>query len=540
MRRVMAALSCLTLAAAALLGLSTAANAATKQLDVAPSRTLNDGKQMMDVAYDLQGNLYVADMSDNAVKMWAPGWTSGALPTRMITGGDSSVRTPVALTVDAQGRLYVLNAEGGVAVQVYAADWSQGAQPIKTLSIPEGDYSFANAGGLAVDSHSNLYITHAKNETAVLRWDNGWMEKSGTNIPPDRVLAGTSTGLSTPFGIAFDGADKMYVSNMGDEPGDSTITQYTKDWPAGNTAPVRTLAGPATTFGDSFLYRLGVDPAGTTYAAIGEQITEFSAGWKSGDTAPNFTFSGEATGLISPKGAAVDPKTAGLAVIDWGTQKLSLFQGAPIVRSVSPTTGTTKGGTTITVIGAGFLSGAAVKIGGANCTGVKIVSVQSLTCKTPTGTLGKVDVKVTNSDSQFGSKKEAFAFVNPGPAPAPVAKTQTPVGGCAATSVKKLKKSGLTKLASAKCKTNAGQIVGVTVGKVSVLATRGDVVNYRLVCKVGKKLTKPAKKSQGAYCKKGTLNIQTSGRAQTLAVRWSSPKTKTYKKFVKTGIFVIK
>ena len=47
---------------------------------------------------------------------------------------------------------------------------------------------------------------------------------------------------------------------------------------------------------------------------------------------------------------------------------------APTVSSISPTTGTSAGGTPVTITGTGFLSGATVSLGGTAATGVTVVS----------------------------------------------------------------------------------------------------------------------------------------------------------------------
>ena len=45
---------------------------------------------------------------------------------------------------------------------------------------------------------------------------------------------------------------------------------------------------------------------------------------------------------------------------------------APTVTAVSPSSGSTAGGTSITITGTGFVSGATVKVGGAAATGVTV------------------------------------------------------------------------------------------------------------------------------------------------------------------------
>ncbi len=87
----------------------------------------------------------------------------------------------------------------------------------------------------------------------------------------------------------------------------------------------------------------------------------------------------------------------------------------PTVSKISPTSGTTAGGTSITITGTGFLSGATVKLGGTSATGVTLVSGTSITAKTPAHAAGTVSVVVTNSDGQSGTLSNGFSYANPAP-----------------------------------------------------------------------------------------------------------------------------
>ncbi len=82
----------------------------------------------------------------------------------------------------------------------------------------------------------------------------------------------------------------------------------------------------------------------------------------------------------------VDPKTVTV------TQA-----GAFSVQTVSPTSGTASGGTTVTITGSGFTQGAAVRFGGMSAV-TTFVSSTTLTAVTPPHDMGFVDVEVTNGD----------------------------------------------------------------------------------------------------------------------------------------------
>ncbi|WP_257450218.1 IPT/TIG domain-containing protein [Archangium lipolyticum] len=85
--------------------------------------------------------------------------------------------------------------------------------------------------------------------------------------------------------------------------------------------------------------------------------------------------------------------------------------GPPTVSSVSPNTGSTKGGTVITVRGRNFAPNARVTLGGADATNVVVASSTSLTATTPLrATPGTVDVFVLNPDGANGHLAGGFTY----------------------------------------------------------------------------------------------------------------------------------
>lgn len=83
----------------------------------------------------------------------------------------------------------------------------------------------------------------------------------------------------------------------------------------------------------------------------------------------------------------------------------------PIVLSVTPSSGAAAGGTSITIAGTGFTSGASVLVGGSACLNVSVLSSTQITCQTPAHVLGAVAVTVVNPDAQTGSLGSGFAYV---------------------------------------------------------------------------------------------------------------------------------
>jgi hypothetical protein len=162
---------------------------------------------------------------------------------------------------------------------------------------------------------------------------------------------------------------------------------------------------------------------------------------------------------------------------------------APTVTAISPTSGTTAGGTAITISGTGFLTGATVSFGGASATAVTVVNSTSITATTPAHSAGAVDVVVTNTDTQNGTKTSGYNYTSPNPAPTVTAispASGTTAGGTAVTI------SGTGFLTGASASFGGTAAIGVTVvnstsitattpahaaGAVDILVTNTDTQN---------------------------------------------------------------
>ncbi|MES2203094.1 MAG: IPT/TIG domain-containing protein, partial [Patescibacteria group bacterium] len=87
---------------------------------------------------------------------------------------------------------------------------------------------------------------------------------------------------------------------------------------------------------------------------------------------------------------------------------------APTVSAVSPTSGTTAGGTLVTITGTDFTGATAVMFGTTSATGVIIASSTSLTAISPAHAAGTVDVTVTTpSGTSATSSADQYTYVVP-------------------------------------------------------------------------------------------------------------------------------
>jgi hypothetical protein len=162
-------------------------------------------------------------------------------------------------------------------------------------------------------------------------------------------------------------------------------------------ANAATLSSYACSAGDRLIVEIGYSnsTSGTTPEAIGN--------W--GENATDATLGDNAT----------TTSRAG-----WVEFSGNLTWAAPTVASVSPSSGSSASTTAITITGTNFVNGATVTVGGASATSVVVVSQTSITCVTPTGTVGAADVVVTNPDSTTSTGGTGAYTYNAPPAPVSV------------------------------------------------------------------------------------------------------------------------
>lgn len=91
---------------------------------------------------------------------------------------------------------------------------------------------------------------------------------------------------------------------------------------------------------------------------------------------------------------------------------LSVVGTAPTVLAVEPTSGPTIGGTSVTISGSNFQSGASVSLGGVPATDVVVVGPTTITATTCSHEAGTVTIVVTNPDLQTATLPDSFSFVD--------------------------------------------------------------------------------------------------------------------------------
>lgn len=109
---------------------------------------------------------------------------------------------------------------------------------------------------------------------------------------------------------------------------------------------------------------------------------------------------------------------------------------APTLTAINPYSGSTAGGTIVTITGTGFLATPTVTIGGVAATGVAVVNATTLTATTGAHVTGTYDVVVTNPGGLSATIAAGYFYVPPGAgtrffalAPCRVVETRNVPGG---------------------------------------------------------------------------------------------------------------
>jgi hypothetical protein len=107
--------------------------------------------------------------------------------------------------------------------------------------------------------------------------------------------------------------------------------------------------------------------------------------------------------------------------------------GTPTVTSLSPTTGDDGGGTSVTINGSNFATGAKVSFGGPSARQVVVNSATRITATSPVYEPGAVDVTVYNTDGRSATLTNAYTFTNSGACTYSISPTSSTVGSAAST-----------------------------------------------------------------------------------------------------------
>lgn len=262
------------------------------------------------VTVDADGNIYVANGNGDRtavgpVTVYAPGATGDVKPIRTIAGSNTKLNDPTGVALDSATNLYVANGASRFSRSLYPYDgyvteYAAGADGnVKPISIINGAKTrIWGPGALAVDSSNNIYVPNFGTNTLTV-----YSAGADGNVAPQRTIRGSKTDLAGPEQIALGADSKIYVANYGSPTG---ILVYAAKAHR-NAKPIQTIEGVNTKI--DYPQGVALDSAGNIYVANSQSdgdgyITVYAKG-ANGDVAPINTIGGKRTRLHWPHGIAI-------------------------------------------------------------------------------------------------------------------------------------------------------------------------------------------------------------------------------------------
>ena len=376
------------------------------------------------------GTLAAGGLYTLAAVAWQGSTNTPAITyTFQVNGFSMTVDAAGDIIVGANGNVVLLNETGssisryGLTLAAHAPTTIAGTATSGSATCGNGNKTVSARGPSApnlniphpyVDSHTNVYVND-NNPTAhegctwVLPAATGTLDgqtvtagdlTSLTGAQTTTAAANNSTaahsGFPTTAAVAVDGAGNVVLGLSGTTPevaviAESTGSMYGQSMQkgdayiiSGGSAASRTTAGNATGFKFA--------GAARTHALPEFGLTSLTAG---------------ATGdLLLTDGATAT------------TESAYLITGGPTppsasISTVAPPSGSTTGGTLVTISGANLTGATHVKFGTSTGTTIAADNGTSLTVKTPPHSGGPVSVSVTTSTFGTATKATAFTFTGP-------------------------------------------------------------------------------------------------------------------------------
>jgi hemin uptake protein HemP len=292
--------------------------------DVAPIALMTDMAGPSGLARDTSGRTYVANRGTNTVTVYAANANGNVPPLAVIGGSNTGLDQPGGITLDATGKIYVLNSAAnfpGINVYPPLANSTGILNEAPVASIAGSQTLLDEPDAIALDSQGNIYVANQSGGHAEF-FDSGrltvYPAGSNGNVAPATTISGDKTGLALPVGIAVDSSGNIYSANaVNAEVGGklkrfTSITVYSAG-SKGNAPPVATIAGDNTKLSPG---GIAVDSSRNIYVTAAFSIEMFAAG-SNGNVSPALTITG-ADPPLSFYGAIALDSGGAIYVLNYG------------------------------------------------------------------------------------------------------------------------------------------------------------------------------------------------------------------------------
>ncbi len=280
----------------------------------------------------------------------------------------------------------VTNKDGQVATKTGAYSYQAPAPTVSGATPTSG----INSGATAITITGTNFLSGATVKVGGV---------SATNV----VFVGTtSLTAMTPAHAA--GLVDVAVTNPDSQVATKTGA-YTYVIPAPTISAVSPTLGPIT--GGTTITITGTNFAATTGVTVGG--TAATAVTTVSSTLITAVTPAHSGGLVNISVS----NTTGTAT---KTGAFTYRNPAPTISAITPTKGTTSGGTQATITGANFQLGAWVIVGGVDATNQTFVNSSTITVRMPAHVAGLVSIVINNPDTQTGTLTSAYTYLRLGDA----------------------------------------------------------------------------------------------------------------------------
>ncbi len=293
------------------------------------------------VAVDSSGNLYVADSTNNEIRLITP---AGAVTTLAgthtagyidnTTGNLAEFNYPTGVAVDSSGTIYVADFYNNRIRKIVCTSLTATACTVSTLAGQSTAGSadgtgalaqFNEPSGVAVDSSGNVYVADsANNEIRKITPAGVVTTIAGSTTAGSTDGSGTSASFKKPAGVAVDSAGNVYVADFGNNEirmidASDVVSTLAGSTTAGNkdgTGSAAAFSGPND---------VAVDAAGNVYVADSGN-NEIRLVAPSG-LVSTLAGTGALGSLDGPANTATFYSPSGLAVVTSGSAAGDVFVG---------------------------------------------------------------------------------------------------------------------------------------------------------------------------------------------------------------------
>jgi sugar lactone lactonase YvrE len=274
-----------------------------------PTDTLGAGGNTSEItasAFDLAGNLWVADFAEGQVKEFTTEQLASGVSTPAVTLAFAFPDTPWGLAFDASNNLWV-SFYGANAVEEFSVSQVDGFNGTVTSPPPQVRLTVPGAVGLAFDRNGALWVA-AYADSTIFEFPPSALGSGGR--PSDSL---TSTALGKVTGVTFDASGNLWAGTESGLLVNYTATQLAASTPP--AAPNQTVARPSRPYRFD---QVAFDNSGNLWASTeSADVVEYSPAQLAagGSPAPARTLTVPGEGITAGTySVAFDPRATGLPI----------------------------------------------------------------------------------------------------------------------------------------------------------------------------------------------------------------------------------